>query len=491
MSAISAALAPPPPSARVELIAALRELRHQVNDIGKSLRSVNEETFRPKIDHAISVTGRLLSVYLPEPNQDVLQALRSVYFATQNIRIPVEDAVLEERTETLDKLRGGLGRLRYALDEAWQAASAAYPGSDEGLLWDRRAGSVAADQIEEFDDKVAAMLAQLDALQNAIDKLGRERNTAPRFIQQGELVTFYTETMTVEIDLARLHLTVNETSLDVGALVETVEQIRDTTEDFRVTVQGWVDDVTMEVLTGAETLHNGVRRLVSGVRALGGMVRPGDADMPDMVLIPPGTFVMGISDQEREREGWEYDRHARPQHKVTIARPFLLGRYPVTVGEYAVFIRETSREWIAPKFPQTDRQPAVNVLASDAVAYTQWLSERTGDPYRLPSEAEWEYACRAGTVTARYWGDSFDASKANVKTQGTTEVDAYPANPWGLRDMLGNVCEWVEDNWHETYRRAPNGGRAWTTGRYAERVVRGSSWADTEFQWCRASATRA
>jgi formylglycine-generating enzyme required for sulfatase activity len=486
MSAFMATAAPPPPGARVDLIAALKELRYQVNDIRKSLRNVNDEEFRPKIDSAIDVTGRLVSVYLPEPNQDVLQALRSIYFATQNIRVPVEDAVLEERTETLEKLRGGLGRLRYALDDAWKAANQAYPSGD-GLLWERGNDRVvSADQIEDFDTKVATVLAQLDALQAAVDKLGRERNTAPRFVQQGQLVTFYTETMTVEIDVARLHLTVNETTLEVGALVDTIEQIRDSTEDFRVTVQGWVDDVTNEVLTGAETLHNGVRRLVSGVRALGGMVSAGETDTPDMVLIPPGSFLMGIPTEESEREGIETaDDDARPQHKVTIKRAFLLGRFPVTVGEYAVFARETKREWQKPKFPQTDRHPAVSVSFTDAIAYTQWLSERTGDRYRLPSEAEWEYACRAGTAMARYWGDAFDPSKANASSDGTTEVDAFPANQWGLRDMLGNVLEWVEDRWYQSYRRAPNDGSAWITGRNPNRVARGGSWANT-YAACRA-----
>ena len=476
MSALVTAPWPPPPSARVDLIAALGELRYQTNDIRKSLRDVNDEEFRPKIEHAIDVTGKLLSVYLPEPNHDVLPALRSIYFAIQNIRVPVEDEVLEERTETLEKLRAGLGRLRYALDETWKAANAAYPGGDNSL-WERGNNRiVSADQIEDFKAKVAAVLAQLDALQEAVDKVGRERNTAPRFVQQGQLVTFYTATMTVEIDVARLHLTVNETSLDVGALVDTIEQMRDSTEDFRVTVQGWVDDVTHEVLSGAETLNDGVRRLVYGIRALGGMIGARDSDAPDMVLIPRGAFMMGISPEESKREATEdWDKSARPRHEVTIRRPFLLGRFPVTVGEYAVFIKETNRVWNKPDFPQTDRHPAVNVGFADAIAYTEWLSERTLDRYRLPSEAEWEYACRAGTTTARYWGDEYDPKMANVEGHGTTEVGGFPANAWGLYDVLGNGFEWIEDRWHDTYRQAPVDGRAWITGRDPCRVIRGGS----------------
>jgi formylglycine-generating enzyme required for sulfatase activity len=483
VSAIITAPPPPPPSARNDLIAALGELRYQVNDIRKSLRDVNDEDFRPKIEQAIDVTGRLLSVYLPEPNHDVLQALRSVYFAAQNIRVPVKDAILEERTETLDKLRAGLGRLRYALDEAWKSANIAYAGGDNSL-WERGNNRIVpAEQIEDFKAKVDAVLERLDALQAAVNKVGRERNTAPRFVQQGQLVTFYTETMTVEIDVARLHLTVNETCLDVGALVDTIEQMRDTTEDFRVTVQGWVDDVTNEVLTGVETLNDGVRRLVTGVRALGGMIGAGDSDAPDMVLIPRGTFMMGLPEEVTRRvvietSDWEvWPWYAQPLHEVTIRRPFLIGRYPVTVGEYAVFAKETNRRLYNPDFPQTDRHPVVNVTFTDAIAFVEWLSQRTGDIYRLPSEAEWEYACRAGTTTARYWGDEFDPGKANVNHKGTTEVGAFPPNPWGLYDTLGNVFEWVSDRWHDDYEGAPADGSAWIVGRASSHVLRGGCWS--------------
>jgi formylglycine-generating enzyme required for sulfatase activity len=480
MSSVATALAPPPPSARGDLIAALGELRYQANDIRKSLREVNDEDFRPKIEHALDVTEKLLSVYLPEPNDLVLPTLGSVYFATQNIRIPVEDSVLEERTETLEKLRAGLGRLRYALDEAWKAANTVWPGRDEAI-WQRGNNRlVLAAQIEDFAAKVDTVLARLDELQAAVEKIGRERNTAPRFVQQGQLVTFYTETITVEIDVARLHLTVNDSSLDIGALVETIEQIRENTEDFRVTVQGWVDNVTNEVLTGAETLNDGVRRLVSGVRALGGMIGAGDSDAPDMVLIPPGEFMMGIPESESKRERTEeWDENSRPSHQVTIKRPFLLGRFPVTVGEYTVFVRETGRTWQKPDFPQTDRHPAVNISWDDATAYIAWLSNRTGDAYRLPSEAEWEYACRAGTTTARYWGDEFDPGKANFNRRGTTKVGVFPANPWGLYDTLGNVFEWVGDSSHDNYEDAPSDGTTWITGGDPGRVLRGGSWHST------------
>jgi formylglycine-generating enzyme required for sulfatase activity len=474
MSAVVASA--PAPTARESLISALGELGYQARYIRETLRTVNDEEFRPKIDLALDVTENLLSFYLPEPNHRVKQTLRTLYLAAQNIDIPVEDAALEERTETLETLRGSLGRLWHALDKARRAANAAYPGGDESI-WNRADRNfVAAESVEDFQAKVAAFERQLDALQAAVEKLARERNTAPHFKQQGELVKFHTAEMTVEINVARLQLKVNETRLDIGALVDTIEEIRDVNDDFRVTVQGWVDNVTNEVLTGAETLNEGVRRLVSGVRALGGMIGAGDSDAPDMVLIPSGRFIMGIPEGEAKRLRINAsDINARPAHEVFMRRPFLLGRFPVTVGEYAVFARETGRAWEKPDFAQTDRHPAANVSWDDATAYAAWLSDRTGNDYRLPSEAEWEYACRAGTVTARYWGDDFDPKQANTNGRGTTEVDAFPANPWRLHDMLGNVAEWVQDIWHNSYDGAPDDGTAWSSEFGTRHVLRGGA----------------
>ena len=200
---------------------------------------------------------------------------------------------------------------------------------------------------------------------------------------------------------------------------------------------------------------------------------------PDMVRIPAGKFMMGVPQEESDGpEGWgASDDDSRPVHEVTFARPFLLGKYPVTVGEYAAFAGDTGRTPEPPAFPQTDRHPAVNVSFAGAVAYTEWLSERTGLRYRLPSEAEWEYACRAGTTTARWWGDGFDPSKANKNDQGTTAVDHYDPNPWGLHDTIGNVFEWVADPMHDNYVDAPSDGSVWTTGGSDDsRVVRGGSW---------------
>jgi formylglycine-generating enzyme required for sulfatase activity len=231
---------------------------------------------------------------------------------------------------------------------------------------------------------------------------------------------------------------------------------------------------------------------------------------PELVLIPPGSLTMGVPPEEDDREGVSrsYDDDARPSHKVTIAHAFWLGRYSVTRGEYGAFVEETGYQgggsfWHDPGFPQTDRDPVVDVSATDAAAYARWLSRKTGKAYRLPSEAEWEYAARAGTTSPRYWGDDLAAActYANVADetlrknfQGQADKDRYfpcddgyantsPAgtfqpNGFGLSDMLGNVWQWVADPWHDNYQGAPTDGSVWATeGATGRRVLRGGSWS--------------
>ncbi len=203
------------------------------------------------------------------------------------------------------------------------------------------------------------------------------------------------------------------------------------------------------------------------------------ADCPQMVVVPAGSFTMGSSSSEPGRLDNE-----GPQHEVTIGYAFAAGRYPVTRDEYARFVAETGRhsnEWQKPGFPQSGRDPVVNVSWDDAKAYVGWLSEKAGHTYRLLSEAEYEYAERAGTSTAYWWGDS-DADLCRYANglpcnhDGTVPVGSYPANAFGLYDMAGNVWEWTEDCWNDRYAGAPDDGTPWTTGDCGRRVLRGGSW---------------
>ena len=222
---------------------------------------------------------------------------------------------------------------------------------------------------------------------------------------------------------------------------------------------------------------------------------------PDLVLIPTGRFQMGSSEHEREMavkagssKPW-LDRET-PQHWVGIDYPFALGRYPVTVGQWRQFVRATGWEsqsdtdWAAPGFAQRDDHPVVGISWFDAQRYVAWLSEKTGQQYRLPSEAEWEYACRAGSKGAFSFGDEINTDQANfdgnftygsgvkgVFRQGTTPVGSFPPNPWGLFDMHGNVWEWMQDTMHATYEGAPHDGSAWMEGSdQARRMLRGGAW---------------
>jgi len=251
-------------------------------------------------------------------------------------------------------------------------------------------------------------------------------------------------------------------------------------------------------------------------------MRPGKAfkdcaDCPEMVILPAGSFEMGSPASEAGRQDSE-----SPQHRVSI-RSFAAGKLEVTRGQFAAFVKDSGhnasnecytfeggkyekrsgRNWQNPGYSQADSHPVVCVNWDDAKAYVAWLSRKTGKNYRLLSEAEWEYAARAGTSTARYWGESPDQAcgYANVmdatgksqvpgvtwEVHNCTDGHAYTApggsfkpNAFGLYDMIGNAWEWTEDCWNKTYSGAPSDGSAWTTGECSVgRVLRGGSWLST------------
>src|SRR5512132_2381056 len=183
------------------------------------------------------------------------------------------------------------------------------------------------------------------------------------------------------------------------------------------------------------------------------------------MALPLGEFLMGSPEDEEGRFNDE-----GPQHRVTIGRRFAIGPYPVTFDEYDHFCAVTLRAKPADEGWGRGRRPVINVSWKDAKAYVSWLSQHTGKPYRLPSEAEWEYAARAGTTTRYTFGDAVTPKYANYSESEfgkTTEVwpswrcTAATPNAWGLHDMHGNVWEWVEDVYHDSYKGAPTDGTAW------------------------------
>jgi formylglycine-generating enzyme required for sulfatase activity len=206
-----------------------------------------------------------------------------------------------------------------------------------------------------------------------------------------------------------------------------------------------------------------------------------------LMLIPAGEFMMGAPADEPE----SFDRE-RPQHLVQVPQ-FMMGRYPVTQAQWRVvagYEQGTSVE-INPdpsKF-KGDSRPVEQVSWEDAQEFCQRLSEITGKNYRLPSEAEWEYACRAGTVTPFHFGATISSELANYRgsetynngpegeyRKETTDVGVFPANDWGLYDMHGNIWEWCEDDWHDNYEGAHREGSAWIDSGAEYKLVRGGSW---------------
>jgi formylglycine-generating enzyme required for sulfatase activity len=249
---------------------------------------------------------------------------------------------------------------------------------------------------------------------------------------------------------------------------------------------------------------------------------------PALVVIPSGRFLMGTPQLDRAQASAE-----QPQHEVTIAKGFAIGRAEVTVAQFAEFVRasgyvpDSARLGGASVYDEANGRmqmragvdwqddyagrraknddPVVNVSWNDAHAYAQWLARRTGKSYRLPTEAEYEYAERAGSTTQYWWGDDAPTRKVENLTGsgdrspahrswahafkgytdgywGPAPVMSFLPNPFGLYDMGGNVSEWVEDCWHDNYTRAPVDGSAWVNPGCGERVIRGGSWGSAPEQ---------
>jgi formylglycine-generating enzyme required for sulfatase activity len=255
---------------------------------------------------------------------------------------------------------------------------------------------------------------------------------------------------------------------------------------------------------------NGVEALVGSERRC---LKPGSGKSewfkdcpycPEMVVVPAGRFTTGSPVDEPERWDWE------DQVSVAIGQPFAVGRFPVTRTEFAVFVSATAHEndgckilmdndwkqqadrsWRSPGFWQTERHPAVCINWNDAKAYVTWLSSETGKTYQLLSEAEREYAARAGTTKPFWWGSTITASQANYDgnyiyaggskgeyRKATVSVESFSANPWGLYNVHGNVSEWTEDCWNDKHVGNPGDGNARMAGDCSSRVDRGGSWVN-------------
>jgi len=226
------------------------------------------------------------------------------------------------------------------------------------------------------------------------------------------------------------------------------------------------------MVTPAPDFHSRVISLNGSLTAW----RPGrawqDTGGPVMMDLPPGWFTMGENPGDRFASQIE-----RPAHEVSIPAGLAFSAGPVTFAEF--------RDFRPGYFPEEDPAlPAVHTSWVDAAEYCAWLSLKTGRPYRLPTESEWEFACRAGSVSAFTFGDDITPAMANylyaesglrVGQGRRTPPGTYPPNAFGLLDVHGNVCEWVSDVWHPNYIGAPADGSSWP-GCSELRVVRGGAW---------------
>jgi formylglycine-generating enzyme required for sulfatase activity len=203
-------------------------------------------------------------------------------------------------------------------------------------------------------------------------------------------------------------------------------------------------------------------------------------DCPEMIVIPAGSFMMGSPATEKGRYTSE-----DPQHPVTIARPFAVSKFDVTFADWDACVSVRGCPQVSDSGFGRGSKPVINVNWDEAQQYVAWFSKMTGKTYRLLTEAEWEYAARAGTTTAYFWGDEIGKGNANCNGCGsqwdnrqTSPVGSFKPNAFGLYDMHGNVGQWVQDCHHDDYKGAPTDGSAWTSGDCSRGVVRGGSWVD-------------
>ncbi|WP_414691373.1 SUMF1/EgtB/PvdO family nonheme iron enzyme [Noviherbaspirillum sp.] len=197
---------------------------------------------------------------------------------------------------------------------------------------------------------------------------------------------------------------------------------------------------------------------------------------PDMVALPAGDFTMGSNAS---------DPSEKPAHHVSIATPFAISKYEVTVAQWDACVEAGGCQPSPNGSGRPKNTPARDISWDDAQQYVKWLAKLSGKPYRLPTEAEWEYAARGGTTTRFWWGNQMQTGKANCKDcgepwqqEGPAPVGSFAANPFGLHDMNGSVWEWVSDCWHNNYKGAPADGRSWDDAHCRVRVIRGGSWRE-------------
>lgn len=429
---------------------------------------------------------------------------------------------LRERLGEVDRLE----RLLDAAREAMEAGRIDQPEDNSAWTFYRQALDADPDNPVAQDGLAAVQQALIErALQLAENG---EFDSAERLLEDAAFV----REDTAPLDVAREEI--GKTKRRHAEQIESRAVVAMDKGDFAAAERELVDLVA---LGGEDQRVNQLRRRLEEARVYGGF-KPGQvirdhflnarAWAPESVVVLAGSFTMGSPATEEGRA-----ENEGPQHRVTFRRGFAIGRREVTVGAFRTFVDQTGyrtdaersgRSMVYDQFsgrlmeqkgvhwkmdyegkPAEPDLPVVHVSWNDAQAYVDWLARGTGKPYRLPSEAEFEYALRAGTTTRYWWGDgspprvvenltgSGDSSRSrrgwtvaferySDRYWGPAPAGSLEPNPFGLFDIGGNVGEWVRDCWHDTYVRAPADGSAWVNPGCDQRVVRGGYWASSPAQ---------
>ena len=214
----------------------------------------------------------------------------------------------------------------------------------------------------------------------------------------------------------------------------------------------------------------------SAARPTAGSVIKDCPACPPLIALPAGSFTMGSNNS---------DPSEKPAHRVAITAPFAIGKFEVTVQQWNACVNAGGCQKTTQAANTPPDAPIRDVSWDDAQQYVKWLASTTGKPYRLPTEAEWEYAARGGTSTRYWWGEQMATGKANCKecgqpwaNEGPARAGSSAANAFGLHDTSGSVWEWVSDCWHNSFKDAPTDGRSWDEPNCRVRVIRGGSWRE-------------
>ncbi len=498
-----------------ELRAALKEVGREVESFRAALPQTNDPAHRAFFAGVLDRVALIVENEREGATGNLVPAITKARTDLRRYRLPDQDPDLGERTAAMTILRTERGNLVEALENALDAARdlalpMASPAS-EALEVPR--DSVAAGLVRALDDR-------LDALDRAVGQLEQTAARADavlsnKGISQSGLVNLSIRELKLDIAGARFETRAGKDgsappTIDLGALARTAEAIRDTSRELRLAVEALRDWVAPAVTEAGRAVARGAERVLRGVRTVVRVVRrqidgpapqsfppltplarwrepvPGlpEEAWPDMVTLPAGRFTMGRPERE------EGDEDERPQREVTVERPFAIGRMAVTFAQWDAAV---AAGFVAPLFRMGPRahflgrggHPVVDISWEDAQAYCAWLNGRLGlraGTYRLPSEAEWEYACRAGTTTPFSFGDTITKNQVNHfdgrgdRSNGrTVPVGSLPANGWGLHEMHGNVLEWCEDA-YGPYPDHATDSRPLTSSDSSLRVLRGGSW---------------